>query len=197
MSNSDRALVQVLLLKHYKIVEADNEKQASPSFNALTIRASEGIVRSMGNRVFCRKITFFLFLGLILFVHLSCESKKDSEFRSKTNTAPVILSVAILPEKAYVGTELSLAIQSNDLDGDPITYQYQWLINDQEMPGENKSSLKGDRFKKGDLIRARVTPSDRKETGRSSLSPPVRILNSPPEIREVSIEPKRPAAMIP
>jgi len=144
-------------------------------------------VRSMGNRVFCRRIIFFLFLGLILFGHLSCESKKDSEFRSKTNTAPVILSVAILPEKAYVGTELSLAIQSNDLDGDPITYQYQWLINDQEMTAENKSSLKGDRFKKGDLIRARVTPSDGKETGRSSLSPPVKILNSPPVLVRVTV----------
>ena len=62
------------------------------------------------------------------------------------------------------------------------------------MVGEKLNSLKGDRFNKGDLIRVRVTPSDGKAEGLPFLSSPVVILNGPPEVREVWIEPKRPAA---
>lgn len=44
--------------------------------------------------------------------------------------------------------------------------------------------------KKGDLIRVRVTPYDGKEEGKPFLSSPQKILNSPPVIQEVWIEPK-------
>ena len=107
---------------------------------------------------------------------------------------PAILSVTILPEKAYRGNDLFLAVQAKDPDGDPITYRYQWIKNDQEMAGENMPTLKGDKFQKGDSIQVRVTPSDGKEEGRPLLSSPIKILNSPPVIQEVLIEPGKPTS---
>jgi hypothetical protein len=83
-----------------------------------------------------------------------------------------------------------LSIQSKDPDGDPITYQYQWIRNDEEILGENKNTLKSGNFKKGELIQVRVTPSDGKVNGTPFLSIIVKILNSPPVIQEVRIEPK-------
>ena len=56
--------------------------------------------------------------------------------------------------------------------------------------GEDKNILKSGNFKKGDLIQVRVTPSDGKVEGKPFLSVPVKILNSPPVIQEVRIEPK-------
>jgi hypothetical protein len=121
---------------------------------------------------------------------LSCGKEKGAEFKTKTNSPPVVTSVNILPERPNKESELNLFIQSQDPDGDSITYQYQWLRNDEERTGENKNTLKSGNFKKGDLIRVRVTPSDGKVNGTPFLSTPVKILNSPPVIQEVWIEPK-------
>ena len=131
---------------------------------------------------------------LIVSALLSCEGQKTPSSRPKTNLPPVILTAAVSPEKTYRGTELTVTVQGKDPDGDPVSYQYQWIKNDTEMVGEKSNSLKGDRFNKGDLIRVRVTPSDGKVEGSPFLSSPVLILNALPEIQEIRIEPKRPGA---
>lgn len=130
---------------------------------------------------------------LLLFLGVSaCTKGKEAEVKTKTNSPPVITSVSILPEKPTKESELNLSIQSKDPDGDPITYQYQWLRNGEEIIGEKQNTLKKGNFKKGDVIRVRVTPSDGKANGIPFLSPPLQILNSPPIIKEIWIEPKLP-----
>ncbi len=139
--------------------------------------------------------TLALFFFLFTFISsLSCEKEKGVGPQSKTNSPPVIASVKILPENPDRERDLSLIIQSNDPDGDSITYRYEWIKNDGDMVGEDKSTLKAGRFKKGDVIQVKVTPSDGKEDGNSFLSSPVKILNFPPVIQEVWIEPKTPSA---
>jgi hypothetical protein len=136
---------------------------------------------------FLRKIAFLSFL-FVLLGNLSCEQGKD--LKSKTNSPPVITSVNILPEKPNKESELNLITQSHDPDGDPVTYRYQWMKNDEEIVGENKSTLRSGNFKKGDLIQVRATPSDGRVEGKPFLSASVRILNSPPVIEQVWVEPK-------
>jgi len=120
----------------------------------------------------------------------SCGKSSSPASKSKTNAPPVITAVNILPEKPAQVSELNLFIQSQDPEGDPVTYTFQWIKNDEEMAGENKNSLSSKTFKKGDFIRVKVTPSDGKLNGKPFLSTPAKILNSPPVIREVWIEPK-------
>jgi len=127
---------------------------------------------------------------LLLFGLSACTRGKKTEPRAKTNLPPVITSVTILPQEPNIKSELNLFIQSQDPDGDPVTYQYQWLRNDEEIIGEKQNTLKKGNFKKGDLIRVRVTPSDGKVNGTPFLSAPVKVLNSSPVIQEVWIEPK-------
>jgi len=136
-----------------------------------------------------RSVTLLL-LFIALVGIISCEGKRSETSASKTNSPPVITSVTIAPEKPTIGSDLSLSVQSNDPEGDQITYQYQWIKNDEEIIGENQASLKKGNLRKGDLIRVRVTPSDGKVTGTSFLSSPVKIHNSLPVIQEVWIEPK-------
>jgi hypothetical protein len=133
---------------------------------------------------------FSLLLLVALVGMISCEGKKSDTSASRTNSPPAIISATILPENPTMGSELSLSVQSKDPEGDPITYQYQWIKNDEEIVGENQPSLKKGSFRKGDLIRAKVTPSDGKVNGTPFLSSPVRIHNLPPVIQEVWIEPK-------
>lgn len=142
-----------------------------------------------------RKSEFFQLLSWILMGSMtgllfSCGKSSDPASKSKTNAPPVITAVNILPEKPTQGSELSSSVQSQDPDRDPVTFSFQWMKNDQEMVGETKNSLSSKTFKKGDLIRVRVTPSDGKVNGNPFLSAPARILNSPPVIQEVWIEPK-------
>ena len=102
----------------------------------------------------------------------------------------MISSINILPEKPTKESEFNLFIQSHDPNGESVTFQYQWIRNEEEIIGEKKNTLKIGNFKKGDVIQVRVTPSDGKVDGTPSLSAPVKILNSLPIIQEVLIEPK-------
>jgi hypothetical protein len=138
----------------------------------------------------CTKILILISLLFPLLANLSCQKQKGVEPKSKANSPPVITSVNILPEKPYKGSELNVVIQSNDPDRDSVVYQYQWIKNDEEIVGENKNVLRSYNFKKGDLIRVKITPNDGKIDGNPFLSSPVKILNSPPVVQEVWIEPK-------
>jgi len=136
------------------------------------------------------KKTFTLLLIMVLFLGIHSCGRPEREPISKTNSPPVITALSILPENPTLKNDLGVSIQSKDPDQDPITYQYQWIKNDAELVGENKPVLKSGTFQKGDIVQVRVTPSDGKVEGTPFLSNPVRILNSPPVVQEVSIEPK-------
>jgi hypothetical protein len=138
-------------------------------------------------------LSSIFFLLFLLGMMLSCNEQLEhqgTEFQSKTNPPPVITSITISPNQPNRESELSLSIQSHNPGGNPLTYRYQWIKNDKEIPGENKESLKSENFKKGDFIRVKVVPSDGEAVREPFLSGPVKILNSPPVIQEVRIEPK-------
>ena len=131
----------------------------------------------------------FLIVALFSFaINLSCDTSE--QLKPKTNSPPVITSVNILPERPYIQAELSAVVQCQDPDNDSVTNQYQWVKNGEEIVGENSYTLKNGKLKKGDLIQVRVTPSDGKLNGTPFLSASVKVLNSPPVIQEVRIEPK-------
>jgi hypothetical protein len=134
--------------------------------------------------------TGILCILLFLLGNLSCVKQERTEPKSKINSPPVISSINIFPEKLTIESELTLLVQGHDPDGDLVTFQYQWIRNDEEIIGETKNGLKNGNFQKGDLIRVRVTPSDGKVIGAPFLSAEVKILNSLPVIQEVWIEPK-------
>ncbi len=150
-------------------------------------------IKDDGLEFFTETIAIFLFLFLLL-GNLSCEKQGKIGSKPKTNSPPVITSVNILPERPDRESDLSLVIQSHDPNGDSITYRYQWIKNDEDIVGENKNTYKPGDLKKGDIIQVRIVPSDGKEEGKPFLSTPVTILNAPPVIEEVWIEPKMPTA---
>jgi len=139
----------------------------------------------MSKKLISLLLTPVLFLGV-----LSCGPSGRDEAQVKTNSPPVITSVRILPEKSTRGNDLSVATEGKDDEQDPITYHYQWIKNNAEVIGEKRNNLKSGVFRKGDVIRVKVVPSDGKAEGRPVLSPEVTILNSPPIIQEVRIEPQ-------
>jgi hypothetical protein len=132
----------------------------------------------------------FISLLFILGGSISCGRQERTEPKTPKNSPPFVTSIRILPEQPNRESTLSLVIQSQDPDGDPVAYHYQWLRNNEEMIEEDNDTLKCDDLKKGDLIQVKVTPSDGKLRGEPLLSPPVKIPNTLPVIQEVRIEPR-------
>jgi hypothetical protein len=134
------------------------------------------------------------FSGILIFFSLffSCGNQEEGEFKPgiKTNTPPSITSVEILPKNPNKESNLNFIIQSQNPDGGPVTYHCQWIKNNEEIPGEDKDILESGNFRKGDLIQVKLIPTDGKAEGAPFLSQPIKILNSPPVIQEVQIEPK-------
>jgi hypothetical protein len=80
-----------------------------------------------------------------------------------TNTAPVIDSVTLAPSSPNTNALLQSSVAAHDVDGDPLTYTYEWLRNGTPIAGASGASFDlsvaghGDR---GDTITVRVTASD-------------------------------------
>lgn len=141
------------------------------------------------DRILIKFLSLLIILPLLLGIS-SCGRPDKVEPKSKTNSPPVIRSVTILPENPTREKDLAVIVQGEDPDQDPITYLYQWVKNDAEMVGEKMNVLKSGTFKKGDTILVKVIPYDGKAEGKPFLSNPVKVLNTPPIIQEVKVEPK-------
>ena len=134
--------------------------------------------------------SFAFFVLILSGINISCGGQQGKEIQPKTNLPPAITSISISPDRPNQESELSLFVQSQDPDGDSVTFRYQWIKNEEEIPGENGDTLKNVNFKKRDFIQVKVVPSDGKADGDAFLSGPVKIFNMPPVVEEARIEPK-------
>ncbi len=132
-------------------------------------------------------IAYFLCFFLTA-INISCDGQQRTEIPSETRVPPMVTSVTISPVQPTKMDELSLFAQDRNPSGNPVTYRYRWFRNDEEISGEDGSTLKCENFKKGDVIRVRVIPSDGKVDGEAFLSGPVKIHNMPPIVEEVRVE---------
>lgn len=125
---------------------------------------------------------------LILLIHITACGGKKEEGTTASNDAPVLQSVTLLPLSPNVHSEITARILASDKDGDPITYQVKWFVNDEEI-GEGMS-LTYPEIKKGDKIFAEVTPYDGKAYGKAMRSGDVTIGGMAPRIISVSVMPE-------
>jgi Putative Ig domain len=76
------------------------------------------------------------------------------------------------------GTTVHAVAETSDPDGDKVTLQYAWMVNDKKID-EKGDSLSG--LNKGDHVQAVITPNDGKEDGPAK-GLFVIIANQPPKI---------------
>lgn len=98
------------------------------------------------------------------------------------NTLPEIVQLAFEPSEVRVGQGVRAAAIGSDADQDPIEYRYRWWRNNSEVADGDVSELDTTGYVKGDTIVVEVTPSDPTSKGKSRLSAPITIMNSPPRI---------------
>ncbi len=97
------------------------------------------------------------------------------------NSPPKALAVKLDPPRdIFMGVDIRAVPEGSDADGDEIHWAYQWLINNQASPAETDPVLRGDRFRRGDLVTVRVIPSDADDAGRAYIPLAITIPNAPP-----------------
>jgi hypothetical protein len=106
------------------------------------------------------------------------------------NTRPQITSLRIDPANATVRDQLTASYAAIDEDGDALHYFSEWLVNGSVVYSDNGTSLRLDRFRKGDVVTFVLRVSDsRAATVVASVS--TTIANSPPHNVTVTLEPTR------
>ncbi len=119
---------------------------------------------------------------------VNCDGKKEERGGVAGNNPPEIKTITLLPLTPTIQSEITARILSSDKDGDPITYEVAWFVNDREI-GKGMS-LAYDEIKKGDRIFADVTPFDGKDYGKTVRSGEIMIASLPPRIISLSIIPE-------
>lgn len=98
------------------------------------------------------------------------------------NTPPRVTRIVYKPSPVQVGDRVTAMPESEDPDGDNVSYQYRWFHNGEEYLRADYDALETDEFTRGDRIVLEVTPSDGIDVGEVRRSDPVMIENSPPHI---------------
>lgn len=105
------------------------------------------------------------------------------------NSPPVVRVARIYPVDVTIETDLRIDVQGEDMEGDRITYRYQWLANGVPVAGATEPQFNTEKLKKGDRITAQLTPNDGKTDGAVFTTDPVTVGNTAPDIAEVHLEP--------
>jgi hypothetical protein len=110
------------------------------------------------------------------------------------NRLPVIRSATIQPDPVLPGEPLSVRVEAEDPDGDPVSFHHQWLVNDQPLEGARQPTLSPDRVKRGDQVAVEIIPLDGQAEGPPFRTAAVTIPNSLPEVTHLDLEPAEPRA---
>ena len=106
-----------------------------------------------------------------------------------SNTAPVIVDVALSPTSPQEGDTITVALgTTTDDDGDAFTYAYEWTVNGASA-GTALNTLSDLYFSKGEVITVTVTPNDGTDDGLPVTSTAITAVNTVPTLSSVTLSP--------
>ena len=105
------------------------------------------------------------------------------------NHPPVIRSVTLAPNPIVREGVVTATVEADDLDRDPLTFTFKWIINDYDHPQEASPTFHPDGLSRGDRLAVEVIPYDGKISGQPVRSEAVIVGNTPPAIRTLAIQP--------
>jgi hypothetical protein len=112
------------------------------------------------------------------------------------NSAPSVQTVAVEPPTLTFGTGPTCTVTGwSDADGDPEQFDVRWFIDSVVWTGIGSPS--GTELRKGQQVLCEATPFDGEDAGTPVLSAPAPVVNSPPSVARLFIEPEEPTADTP
>lgn len=129
-------------------------------------------------------------LPLILLVGCTSESgPSGGNGPPGGNHAPAIQRATVLPNPILLNGPVSVQIEAEDPDRNPLTFRHQWFINGNLVEGETRPTLAPSFLKRGDQVQAEVIASDGQVESKPFRAPAVVVGNTLPEVTKVVIEP--------
>jgi hypothetical protein len=109
---------------------------------------------------------------------------------TSVNAPPTITSMAITPNPLFSDLAASVAIVTDDFDGDTVTLSYEWTINGTAYGTTSTTSVPSTETKRGDEVSVTVTTNDGDVDGDVATDAvTVKILLKPPGL---TIDPEQP-----
>ena len=108
------------------------------------------------------------------------------------NALPAVEEAGMEPRAPVSGGSVRIIVRGSDPDGDPLTYKFQWYVDDQPVPGGETIVLKG--VKKGSWVHASASPNDGFADGAWKYTPKHQVVNAPPVVKSnppTSVPPSR------
>lgn len=105
------------------------------------------------------------------------------------NRPPVVRSVALVPTPVVLLRPVSVRVEADDPDRDPLTFTYQWFANGEPLTGQTSHQLAPELLKRGDRVHVRVIPSDGTSDGKPFVTEPLVVGNTPPVVSQAAFEP--------
>lgn len=103
---------------------------------------------------------------------------------------PVIRSIRLFPEQPTIMDTIEVRAVTDSDGQSPITFLYQWKINNSIVAGSAGNSLPPGSFKKGDVVNVRVTPLADSREGHAQESPHVVVHSAPPTLEMKELKQK-------
>lgn len=105
------------------------------------------------------------------------------------NRPPVIQRATIVPNPIVLNGPVSVQIEAEDPDRNPLLFRHQWFINGARVEGETHPTLAAGALKRGDTVHAEVVASDGQAESRVYQVAPVVVGNTPPSMISVKVVP--------
>ena len=108
---------------------------------------------------------------------------------TRPNHLPVIRSVTLAPVPIIREGVVTATVEADDLDRDPLTFTFKWIVNDELRPEDVSSTFHPEHVSRGDRVAVEVIPHDGTVSGSPVRSGSVVVGNTSPVIRAVTLQP--------
>jgi hypothetical protein len=105
------------------------------------------------------------------------------------NRPPVVKLVEIVQESIRLDKPVTVRVETEDPERDPVTVRFRWLVNEAAVAGQSDETFHPDQLKRGDKLLVEVTPNDGTHDGLPLRSRAVLVGNTPPVVKALTLEP--------
>lgn len=82
-----------------------------------------------------------------------------------------------------------MQIVAEDPEREPVSYSYQWYVDDTPLKGQTNATLPAELLRRGQRVGVEIVPADTTQKGPAYRVQPVVVGNTPPIVRAVTIVP--------
>jgi hypothetical protein len=120
---------------------------------------------------------------------ISSSGNQGSQAGRDSNRPPVVKLVEIIQESIRLDRPVTVRVETEDPERDPVTVRFRWLVNESVAPGQSDATFHPDQLKRGDKVSVEAIPNDGIHDGLPLRSRVVLVGNTPPIIKALTLEP--------